>query len=69
MLVVVHLKTRSAGFSTQETMKVLSVIFVNKQNVEDLKNYECIYKNGCWFRHVNYGTQINDEEKMKMKWS
>ena len=24
-------------------------------------------KNGCWFRHVNEGPQINDKEKVKMK--
>ena len=33
------------------------------------KNDECIYKKGCWFRHVNQGTQINNEEKVKIKWS
>ena len=36
MLVAVHLQTRSAGFSTQETMKILSVIFVNKNLIQNL---------------------------------
>ena len=76
---VVHLKTRGAGFST---MKVLSVIFVNKHLIQNLISYnieefpemvktcktdECIYKSGWSFRYVNEGTQINDEEKLKMK--